>query len=241
MNLTIFTMHIRNAKISHLLRTLFALSAALIVFGNTARLQGAMIGYAFTGVVSGLSPSNATPFSLSLSPSASVNGQFHYDTESIGVASGSSVKYQQQISSGFWAYFDNHLVTTDSFVVTVTDRVAPSTDIFSVAFNSFGTPAPTSPLFVDGTPHTAGRFSISLSGLDVFSSPALPLSLDLSSFNSNTNMLTKSSTFAGASFQLTSLIQLPPSSTPEPATVKYVSAGLLLTVVGRRYLMRRKR
>jgi hypothetical protein len=218
-----------------ILRTSFAFFTFVCLFEMVSPCDAALIGYKFDGTVSIISPTNAIPFGVvaaSTPPATPVTGRFFYDTLSAGVVNAGSATYQQSISNGFSATINGKLISTDSYVVSVDDRTGSAFDTFAVYFSSFGSPTPISPLIVDGTPFTTGRFSLALNGSsNVFSSPELPMALNSATFSIKNGMLTESSTFVGIFFNITSLVPIPE---PSAAVLSFGGAFVLFRFTRRR-------
>ena len=202
----------------------FVLAALL---NDAIRSHAAIIGYRFEGTVGLISPTGVTPFGVQATtgaPATPVTGHFYYDLDSTGNVNGLSSEYQQSIANGFSATINGHVISADSYFVSVADRTGTAFDTFSVVYSSFTGPPPTSPLTVDDTPHTTGRFSVTFNGSSsVFSNKLLPTTLNSASFSIKNGMLTESSSAPGIFFNITTLVAI-----PEPSGIVLCSGGTFL-------------
>ena len=159
----------------------------------------AEVGYRFGGVVF---QSSQSPWGVSIPQFSSVRGGFIYDLDSpVTHRSGDCdcVGYRQQRLNGFFAKFGNVSVRADDYVIEVLNDFPQAggkyADIVSIRFSSDFTPPLELPLVVDSVPHSIGLFDVNLVGPpELFSTSALPTSLNLASFSSKIGFLSDTPT-----------------------------------------------
>jgi hypothetical protein len=157
----------------------YFLALALVVV-TTNDLTASIVTYNFTGTPKIIS--SQQPYGLSITSSTPITGSFEYDTAAPAFSStGTASIYPQSITNGLSANFGTNLITASNYNVHVTKT---TTDNFIVEWISNDTPAPGTPLNVNGTSQAIGYFSVSLSyPLSTFPDTSLPPSLPLTGFN----------------------------------------------------------
>jgi hypothetical protein len=195
----------------------------VFAFQSWQTAHAEIITYDFSGSVT-IAPSTAYGYTI---PSrTAVQGQFSYDTNSAGTASGATTDYEQSLASGFTANFGGLDVSASSYEVTVShDLLQPNgsyADIFGVSFASNSNPAPSAPLIVGGTAESVGQLTILFLGPPtLFPGSALPSSLSESNFSSEVGFFSQTPTgLVDVAFSVTSL-----QAVPEPS-------GALLLLIG---------
>jgi hypothetical protein len=103
-------------------------------------------------------------------PTGPVTGRFSYDPQSpanytIQRKDVEALGYWQHQPGGFTATFDNITVSADDYVVQLYDDLRQPggdiADVVTIIYSSDLSPAPTSPLLVNGIPYSAGQFIVS--------------------------------------------------------------------------------
>jgi hypothetical protein len=207
---------------------------AVITQANFASAK--IVGYAFTGEVTSLSPSSSKPFGLTIPSGSAIAGQFLFDTSSAVEDLSGDASYPQSIAHGFSATFAGFPVSISDYRVIVSNREAPDlADFVTIRFSTFVAPAnDATEFYVNNTHQTAGTFSLQLSGgVNSLSNGDLPSPATLLTMTDpSVSFLTSSRSFLGARFQVNTLTQI---SVPEPQSLCMMLAGVaLLPIIGRR-------
>jgi hypothetical protein len=198
----------------------------IITLSGLPRCGAAEVGYKFSGLVIS---STGPVFGKTLPRFTSVSGKFLYDNESAPTESpsdclgGQCAGYEQKIANGFSATFTSastslSLRADDYDVVINNDFMDPAQgnateDGFVVRWYGNLDPPLTGPLYVDGAPHSTGRFSVTMNGSsDAFTDDSIPMSLPLPKFPSSGRLGTLSDMNSGNTqvlFSISSVTQFP--------------------------------
>ena len=215
-------------------RSIFAFALSLATAWS-ASAGATMVGYAFTGEVTGLTSNASRRFGLAMAVGDPVSGSFLFDTATLPQPGSGFASYPQAIVDGFSATIGSHLISASSFVVSViNDATVPfPADIVSLQFSTFHAPLSPPPLVVDGADKTSGEFTITFSGPDTtLPNTMLPTTAGLFGLTSvRQGILTSHSSIIGATFSIGSLVEI---AVPEPATLALAGCGLVLTARFRR-------
>jgi hypothetical protein len=209
----------------------YAVTLLLLLFAcaNSGPSYAAIVGYEFKGLVIQL---DQPPYGFTVPPFSPVVGRFYYDTNTVRVGDSSIGNYRQTIPNGFWATVGPVSVSTDSYIVQVSNHLLQQgtpnfADVVSIAWSSDISPALPSPLVVNGTSQTTGMFNVNFIGSDsLYDDTHLPTTLSANSFPTKIGLFADTPTgFVDVLFTITSITSL--TVVPEPQSSLLLSLGVL--------------